>query len=177
VRLGAAEALHVDLLAGDAADHLGPGHEDPAGAAHHDDVGQRRPVGGTAGRGAEHDGDLRHPARRADHGREDLPDRVERDHALGQPGAAGVPQAEHRHALADRGVDRVHDVLAALGAQRPTHPGRVGGEGDHRGGVDLATGVEHPGVVTGSDQAQRAVVEERPQARLRIPVVHDRMIV
>ena len=61
------------------------------------------PYAAAAGGRAEHDRDLRHPPGGADHRGEDLADRVERDHALGQPGAAGVPQADHRHPLADRG--------------------------------------------------------------------------
>jgi acetyl-CoA/propionyl-CoA carboxylase carboxyl transferase subunit len=61
---------------------------DEPGVAHDDDVGQRRPVGRPAGGRPEHDRDLRHPARGADHGREDLADPVQRDHALGEAGAA-----------------------------------------------------------------------------------------
>ena len=162
MRLGAAEALHVDLLAGDAADHLGAGDEDPAGAAHDHDVGQRRAVRGAAGRRAEHHRDLRHPAGGPDHRREDLADRVERDHALGEPGAAGVPQADHRHPLADREVDRVDDVPAALGAHRAAHPGGVGGERDHRRAVDLARArPARRSRPRPRDQAQRAAVEQR----------------
>ena len=140
VRLGAAQALHVDLLAGDAAHDLGAGHEDATAAAHDDDVGQRRTVRGPAGGRPEHDRELRHPPGGADHRGEDLPDRVEGDHALGQPGAAGVPEADDRDPFPDREVDRVHDVVAAVGTHRAAHPGGVGGERDDGGAVDLARG-------------------------------------
>ncbi len=171
MRLGAAEPLHVDLFAGDAADHLGAGHEDPAGLAHDHDVGQRRPVRGAAGRRAEHDRDLRHPAGRAHHRGEHLPDAVQRDYALGQPRAAGVPEADHRHALAYRRVDRVHDVLAALDAHGAAHAGGVGGERDRRRAVDFAPRVQHAGGVARGEQAQAAAVEEGPQPQLRIAMV------
>jgi hypothetical protein len=176
VRFGTAEAFHVDLLAGDAADHLGPGHEDPAGLAHDHDVGQRRPVRRTAGGRAEHHGDLRYAPRGAHHRREHLTDGVERDHPLGQPRTAGVPEAEHRHPLAHGGVDRVDDVPAPLDAQRAAHPGGVGGERDRRRAVDLAAPPRHPRVVPGGDQAQGAAVEERPQAHLRITLIDDRPV-
>ena len=42
VRVGTAEALHVDLLARDGTDHLGPRHEDPPLRTEDDDVGQGR---------------------------------------------------------------------------------------------------------------------------------------
>ena len=77
-----------------------------------DDVGQRRAVGGTTGRRPEHDGDLGNPTGGPHHGSEDLTDRVERDHTLGQACTARVPQADHGHPLAYGEVDRLDDVLA-----------------------------------------------------------------
>ena len=71
-----AEAGHVDVLAGDAAHHVGSGHEDPTFGSHDDDVGQRRSVGGTAGRETDHDRDLRDIARGPDHRFEYQADRV-----------------------------------------------------------------------------------------------------
>ena len=88
VRLGSAEAQHVDVLAGDRADHVGAGHEDPALGAEDHDVGQGGAVGRAAGGRAEHDGDLRDLAGGLGHHLEDPADRVQRQHALGQPGAA-----------------------------------------------------------------------------------------
>ena len=93
------------------------------------------------------------------------PDGVERDDALGQPGAAGVPQAEHRHPLADGGVDRVDDVPAALGAHRAAHLGGVGGEGDRRRAVDLAAGPEHAGVVPAAPAGAACRASNRARSR------------
>ena len=109
-----AELLHVDVLAGHRPDDVRTGDEHPAGRAHDHQVGQRRAVGGAAGRGAEHHGDLRHPAGGAHHRREHLADRVQRRDALGQPGAAGVPDAD-RPGTRSRSarVDGVDDVPAA----------------------------------------------------------------
>jgi len=70
VRVRAAEALHVDLLAGDAADDVGAGDEDPPGRRQDDHIGQCGTVRGAAGRRAEHHGYLRDPAGRADVRRE-----------------------------------------------------------------------------------------------------------
>ena len=87
VRLGAAEPHHVDVLAGDGADDVRTGDEDPAVGTEDDDVGQRRTVGRAAGGRAEHDGDLRDLAGGPGHDREDQADRVQRHDALAQPGA------------------------------------------------------------------------------------------
>ena len=77
VHLGAAETLHVDVLAGDAAHHIGAGDEDAAGRAHDDDVGECRTVGRATGGRPEYHRDLRHLARSARHRREDAAYRVE----------------------------------------------------------------------------------------------------
>jgi hypothetical protein len=75
-----------------------------------------------------------------------------------------VPESDDRHPLANRGVDRVDDVPAALVAQRAAHLGAVGCEGDDRRAVDLAARGQHARVVTGVQLAQRPAVEQRPQA-------------
>ena len=59
VRLRPTEAQHVDVLAGHRADHVGAGDEDAPLRTQDDHVGEGRPIGRAAGRGAEHDGDLR----------------------------------------------------------------------------------------------------------------------
>ena len=160
VRLGAAEAQHVDVLAGDGADHVGAGHEDPALGAEDDDVGEggtvRRPARGRA----EHDRDLRDLARRLGHHVEDPAHRVQRQHALGQPGAAGVPEADDRRGVGHRPVVGVDDDAAADVAHRAAHHGGVGAERDDAGAVDGPDGGEHPGVVVGRDQLEGALVEQ-----------------
>ena len=98
VGLGSAEAEHVDVLAGHRADHVGAGDEDPALGAEDHDVGERRAVRRAAGGRAEHHGDLRDLAGGLGHHLEDPADGVQREHALGEPGAAGVPEADDRHA-------------------------------------------------------------------------------
>ena len=118
VRLRAAEAQRVDVLAGDRADDVRAGDEDPAVRAEDDDVGERGAVRGAAGGRAEHDRDLRHLAGRAGHDREDLADGVQGHHALAQPGAAGVPEADDRDALGERALVGGEDRLAAGLAHR-----------------------------------------------------------
>ena len=168
MRLGSAEAQHVDVLAGDRADHVGAGHEDPALGAEDDDVGERRTVRRPAGRRAEHDGDLRHLAGGLRHRVEDLADRVQRQHALGEPGATGVPQPDDGCLVGERTLVGVDHHLAADLAHRPAHDGRVGAERHDMGAVDLADRREHPAVVVGRDQLERAVVEERRQPEVRV---------
>ena len=59
VRLGASQPEHVDVLAGDRADHVGAGHEDPPLRSEDHDVGEGGAVRRAAGRRAEHHRDLR----------------------------------------------------------------------------------------------------------------------
>ena len=54
VGVRSAEGGHVDVLAGDAANHIRAGDEHPALRSHDHDVGQRRAVGGAAGGEAHH---------------------------------------------------------------------------------------------------------------------------
>ncbi len=130
VRLGAAEALHVDVFAGDRANDVGSGDEDPTVGTEDDDVGERRTVCRATGGGAEHDGDLRDASRRPGHDVEDLADGVQRDDALGEARTAGVPQADDRDLVGQRSRVGRQDDLAALGSHRAAHDGGVGGEGD-----------------------------------------------
>ena len=152
MRLGAAEPQHVDVLAGHRADDVGSGDEDPALGAEDDHVGQRRAVRRAAGRRAEHDRDLRDLARRLGHHLEDPADRVQREHTLGQPGAAGVPQADDRHPVGHRAVVGVDDDAAADVAHRAAHDGGVGAEDHDAAAVHPADRGEHPGVVLGRDR-------------------------
>ena len=111
VRLGSAEPQHVDVLAGDGPDHVGTGHEDAALRPEDHHVGQSRTVGRTAGGRAEHHRDLRDLARRLRHRVEDQPDSVQRQHALGQPRAAGVPQPDDRRPVGHRPLVRPTTTL------------------------------------------------------------------
>ena len=169
VRHRPAEVLHVDLLAGDRLDHIRPGDEDPAVRRHDHDVGQRRAVGGAAGRSAEHHGDLRHPAGRPDHGGEDMADAVQRLDALGQPGTAGMPQPDDRRALPHGGLDGVDDVPAALMSHGAAHPGAVRAEGDDLGPVDPAANGQHTGGVGGMQRGHRIRVHQRGEPDLGFP--------
>ena len=168
VGLRTAERRHVDVLAGDAAHHVGPGDEHPALRRHDDDVGQRRAVGGAAGGEADDHRDLRDVAGRADHGLEHQADRVQRLHALGQPRTAGVPDAHDRALLLDGGVVGVDDVRAALDAHRAAHDGAVGAERDGAHTVDGARGGQHAGAVALVQQLDGVVVEESAQAQQRV---------
>ena len=165
VGVGAAERRHVDVLAGDAADHVRPGDEHPALRRHHDDVGQRGPVGGPAGGEADHHRDLRDVARRPDHRLEHQPDRVQRLHTLGQPRPAGVPDTDDRALLLDGGVVGIDDVPAALHTHGAAHDGAVGAERDGAHAVDRARRGQHARAVPLVQQLDAAVVEERAQAQ------------
>jgi hypothetical protein len=79
-----------------------------------------------------------------------------------------VPDADHRHPLAQRGVDGVDDVLAAVDAHRPAHDGGVGAEGDRGGALHGAAGGEDPGGVAGGQLLHRPGVEEPEQAVLGV---------
>ena len=168
MRLGAAQAQRVDVLAGHRAHDVGAGDEDPALGAEDDDVGQRGAVRRAARGRAEHDRDLRHLAGRPGHDREDLADRVERDDALAQPGAAGVPEADDRAALGERAARRRQDHLAAGLAHRAALDGGVGAEGRRRGSVDATDRGEHPRVVLVGEQLDGARVEELPEPGQRV---------
>ena len=164
VGIGAAERRHVDVLAGDTAHDVGSGDEHPAVRRHHDDVGQRGPVSRAARGEADDDRDLRDVARRPDHRLEHQADRVQRLDALGQPRAAGVPDADDRALLLDGGVVGVDDVGAALDAHRAAHDGAVGAERDGAHAVDGARGGEHAGPVPLVQELHAAVVVEERAA-------------
>ncbi len=88
---------------------------------------------------------------------------MQADDALGQPGAAGVPQAHDRHRVGERPLVGGEDDLAASLAHRPSHPAGVGDE-DHGGGaVDLDPGRHHAGVVRLGEQLDGVEVGERQQ--------------
>ena len=170
VRLRAAQPRHVDVFAGHRPHHVRPGDEDPAVAGQDHHVRQGRPVGGAAGRRAEHHGDLRHHAGRRGHRGEYRADAVQRRDALGQPRAAGVPQADHRHTARDGLVVGRDDHRAAVGAHRAALDPRVGGERDRAGPVDQAARGDRAGPVGGDrgEQGHGARVEQRGEPADRV---------
>ena len=163
-----AEGHHVDVLAGDAAYDVGTGDEHLAVRRHHDDVGQRRPVGRAARGEADDDRDLRDVTRRPDHGLEGQPDRMQCLHALGQSGATRVPDADDRGLFFDRGVVGVDDVRAPLHTHGAAHHGAVGAECDGANAVDGPGRGQHAGAVRFVEQFDAVVVEESAQAQQRI---------
>ena len=175
VRLGAAEALHVDVLAGDGTDDVGAGDEDSAGGTHDDDVGERRAVGGATRGGTEHDRDLWDAAGRPGHDGEHLADRVQGQDPLAQPRAAGVPEPDHRAVVCEGAGVRGQDDLAACGAHGAALDRRVGRERDGRRALDTTDAGEHAAVVLGGDDRERPGVEQRRHAHLGVARVdHDR---
>ena len=168
MRLGTAEALHVHVFAGDAAHHVGTGHEDAALVGEDHQVGQRGPVGGTAGGGAEHHRDLRNLARRVGHGREHHADSVQALDALEDPGAAGVPQAQDRRAELDRVIVSGDDRLASGDAHGAALHPRVAGERHGWHVADAASAGQDAAVVGGQQEFEGAFVEQRLKPGLRI---------
>ena len=108
VSVGAAQPQHVDVLAGDRADHVRTGDEDPPIRSQDHDVGQGRSVRRAAGSETQHDRDLRDLARGLGHGVEDPADRMQRQHALGEPSATGVPDPDDRHPVPASTLVRLH---------------------------------------------------------------------
>ncbi len=168
VRIRPAEPLHVHVLAGHAAHDIRSGHEDAALVGQDHQVGQGRPVGGTAGRGPEHDRDLRHLARGTGHGREDEADRVQALDALAQPRAAGMPEPDHRGADLQRPVVGGDDHDTAGAAHRAALHPRVTGERHGRHVVDQALGGEHAAGVGGQQQPHGSGVEESLEPGQRV---------
>ena len=121
-----------------------------------------------AGR-ADDDGDLRDLARGAGHDGEHLADRMERDDALGEAGAAGVPDAEDGHTGDQCPLIGHRDRLAAVFAHRTTLDGGVRDERHDRSATHLAGRAQHAAGVLGSDQLERALVEERLKPFARVP--------
>ena len=119
VRERAAELLHADVLAGDGLDDVGAGDEHLAGLVDHDDeVGEGGGVDRAARRGAAHDRDLRDHAGCRGVAPEDLAVLAERDHALLDARAAGVEDADDRHARLQRELHDLDDLLAGDLAER-----------------------------------------------------------
>ena len=171
VRLGTTQRRHVDVLAGHAADHVGPGDEHAAIRRHHDDVGECGAVRGTTGREADHHRYLRDVARRADHGLEHQSDCVQGLYPLRQPRPARMPDAHDRALLLDREVVGVHDVPAALDPHRAAHDSAIGAERNGANAVDGAGRSKHAGPVALVQKPEAPVIEEGGQPQQRVPWV------
>ena len=100
---------------------------------------------------------------------EDQPDRVQRQHALGEPRAAGVPQADDRRPVGQRALVGVHDRLAADLAHRAAHHGRRRSRTPPCACPSIrADGGEHAAAVVLGDQLERALVEQRREPEVRV---------
>ena len=147
VGIRSAEGGHVDVLTGDAAHHVGPGHEDPALRCHDDDIGQCRPVRGTTGGEADHQRDLRDITGGPDHRFEHQTHRVQCFDAFGQAGSARVPDTDDGALLLDSEVVSIDDMAAPVDAHSAAHDGPVGAERDRAQPVDRAGRSQDSGLV------------------------------
>ena len=123
---GAAEGLHVHVLAGDGLDDVGAGDEHVRGLVHHHHVvGQGGGVGGAAGARAHDEGDLGDHAGGMDVVAEDVREHGQRGDAFLDAGAAAVVDAHHRAAVAQREFLDLDDLLAVDLAERAAVDGEV----------------------------------------------------
>ena len=169
---GAAELLHRDVLAGDGLDDVGPGDEHVRGAVDHDrEVGDRGGVDVPAGAGAHDHADLRDDARGVHVALEDLAVEAEGDHALLDPGAGALVDADDRAAGLDGEVHDLEDLLAVHLAERAAEDREVLGEHAHLAAVDGAVAGDHAVAVRApllEPEGRRAVpgqlveLDERP---------------
>ena len=165
VGIRSTEGGHVDVLASDAAHHVGAGHEDPTLRCHDDDIGQCRPVRGTTGGEADHQRDLRDISGGPDHRFEHQAHRVQCLNAFGQAGSARVPDADDGALLFDSEVVGIDDVAAPVDAHSAAHDGPVSAERDRAQPVDRAGRGQDAGLVPLMQQFDAVIVEEGLQAQ------------
>ena len=153
----AAEVLHRDVLAGDGLDHVGSGDEHRRGLVdHHGEVGDGGGVDVAAGAVAHDQADLRDHARGVHVAAEDLAVEPEADHALLDPRAGALVDADDRAAGLHREVHDLGDLLAVDLAQRAAEDREVLAEDAHHAAVDLAVAGHHAVAVgAGLLQAER----------------------
>ncbi len=160
---GAAELLHADVLAGDCLDDVGTGDEHLAGLVDHDhEVRQCRTVDGAAGGRAHDDGDLRDDAGGSGVQAEDLTVLAEGEHTLLNTGAAGVEDADDRHAAGERELHDLDDLVAGYLSQRAAEGGevlRVDGDGAAVDGADAGDDGVAVGTVAVHSEGGRAVAD------------------
>ena len=125
VRVGAAEPQHVDVLAGDRANDVGSGDEDPAFGSQDHNVGERRPVAAPP---------AAKPSTMEICGTfpeamvmawKICPTASKDSTPSSQPGAAGVPDPENRNLIVERPLVGLNDDFAAVHSHRPAHDGGV----------------------------------------------------
>ena len=139
VRHRAAELFLRDLLVRHGLDHVRAGHEHVARAFDHDvEVGDRRRVHGAAGAGAHDGGNLRNHARGERVAQKDVGVAAEREHAFLDARAAGVVEADDRHAHLHREIHDLHDLRGVRLRERPAEDGEVLRERVDRPAVDAA---------------------------------------
>ena len=178
VRVGAAEFLERDLLAGHGAHHFGPGDEHVRGAARHQhEVGDRGRVDGAARARAHHERDLRHDARGHHVAAEDLGVAAERHDALLDARPARVVDADHRAAEAQREIHDLADLLGVGLAQRAAEDREVLREHEHLAAVHGAVARDDAiavGPSLGQPEVRAAVQDERVElderARIEQPL-------
>ncbi len=145
VLAGAAQGLHVHVLAGDGLDDVRAGDEHVRGLVHHDHVvGQGGGVGRAAGGGAHDERNLRDDAGSVDVVAEDVREHGQRGDAFLDAGAAAVEDAHHRAAVAQREFLDLDDLLAVDLAQRAAVDGEVLAVDRHRAAVHRAVAGDEP---------------------------------
>ena len=139
MRARAAELLERDVLAGHRLHDVGAGDEHLAGLVdHHDEVGERGGVDVAAGGRAHDQRDLRDHAGGVHVALEDLAVEAEGDHALLDPRAAALVDADDRAAVLHGEVEDLDDLLAVDLAEAAAEDRDVLGEDRDRAAVDRA---------------------------------------
>ena len=160
----AAELLVGDVLMGDRADHIGPGHEHVGAVLdHEDEVGHRRRIDRAAGAGPHDQGDLRHHAGGQDVALEHLGIAGQRGDPLLDPRPAGIVDADHRGADLHGLVHDLADLLGMGLAQRAAEDGEVLAEDEDQPAVDRAMAGHHPvarDLLLGHAEIRAAMLDE-----------------
>ena len=144
VHVAAAKLFEVDLLARDNADHFRARDEHVALAGDYEyEVGDRRRVDGAARARAGDDADLRDHPRRAHVAIKDVRVTGQCDDAFLDPSPAGIVDADDRHAVAQRQLLDLDDLLGRDLAERAAEHRRVIRVDRNRPAIDLAEAGHH----------------------------------
>jgi hypothetical protein len=143
VHLWPPEPTHVDPLASDAADDIRPGYEDASAIRHDHQISQGSSVGGAAGRRAKYERQLKHLAGGPHHGREHAADAIHGHDALGQFGAAGMPDSDYWTTFATGCLDRCRDERTLRPADRSATDSGVRAEDDDLRALDPSAGNDY----------------------------------